>query len=674
MAIDEHELLSEARQAAEAIGRLSENEESFRAAVDAFRAVDSESWQLLLERHELFPFCRPICHWISSKECVLLCLELCGPPRFEPEEVPDVDEFANVVARITADEELVELLATAITERDAQAWRELIAKEKLERFCHLLCHWACVVRCRLICELICIRRQPGPINLIGELQAAGSAIQSIAANKEVFAGAVEAVRAGDCELLRDRLVGGGFGSWCRVLCEWFCSWRCMLVCLPLCRPFPFEPPVSPISEMLEFARALATTAQAPNSLERLVAAVLREDSERFGALIKELQLERFCIQFCHWVCFLRCQLFCFCVCPPPDTIPLFTHVGQYHVDPIYGDFTADGTTTAGGYAFTGIIPLIGIMPDGTASEAVEYRFQVAKHPALAPVQDVVGPMIAPTKIGELEYWYWNGASWTLGSADYYVNNPGATATIPQQLGPPLTPSVNVTVKPGGWIEVPRENDLTTGGTGRFARSAADLVDLDTTQFTNEFFDLTTPAPGLKAGDTVPTGPPTAHSEAPSFRIFFESREVVGGAAVSSNQLDKIAFSNTSYSYTRHAEWAGGTVTTRTVCSLDIAELIAPGATGCDRLHQHLHALFTTYHPYLASVSVYFVGNAPLPASLSPPIVAGEADSGGAGHNFNISGLKPCAYVLWLTASVNLTRGWGLIGDATDQDFIAFCVA
>ena len=66
--------------------------------------------------------------------------------------------------------------------------------------------------------------------------------------------------------------------------------------------------------------------------------------------------------------------------PHPGPIPLFTNVGAYEVDPTAGDFTADGTTTAGGMAFTGQIPLIGILPNGDAPDAEQYRFRIAEFP------------------------------------------------------------------------------------------------------------------------------------------------------------------------------------------------------------------------------------------------------------------------------------------------------
>ena len=180
--------------------------------------------------------------------------------------------------------------------------------------------------------------------------------------------------------------------------------------------------------------------------------------------------------------------------------------------------------------------------------------------------------------------------WLVASADYWVNQPNPalqTVSIPQPMGPPLVVPVNTNVKAGGWIEVPRQNNLVPGGVGRFVPTGA-LANLDTTKLTNESFDLRVPAPGLHAGDSVPAA---KKSTKPVFKIFFEARKVVGGAWVNGNNLDRIAMSNTAYEYTRHLEWAGGDVTTRSVCSLDIAELSAPGA-GCNRLHGHVHALFT----------------------------------------------------------------------------------
>ncbi|MBA2763126.1 MAG: hypothetical protein H0U42_00355 [Thermoleophilaceae bacterium] len=652
---------------AAAIGPLAGDDKAFRAAFEAFGVADAKGYQAALKKVRLFQRCRLVCEWMRIKQCVLLCLRLCGPP---PDKLrpPDPRRLAEAVVRVTTDEKLVKRLAQIVEKGDRAAFQRFVKEHDLTPFCHFFCHWVCLVRYRLVCHWICrpeILERP---DFAAELHNAGHALRLLL--ERGFDDAVAASEAGDPEKLRAVLTDAGQIAFCHFICEWFCSWRCVLVCFEFCRPFPLQRIEDPVREALDFAQAVQTLRRKPAEIERLVAALERSDAKAFGEHVRRLELGRFCIQLCHWLCFLRCRLFCRISCPPIDTIPLFTHVGQYHVDPFYGDFQADGTTTAGSFAFTSTIPLIGILPDATAVDPVEYRFRVARHPALTQV-DVTASMVKPTRIGQLQYWYWNAAVsvWAVGSADYWVNNAGAVATIPQQFGPPLSVPVNAAVKPGGWIEVPRENGLTIGGIGRFVRNADRLVELDTLQFTHEQFDLRTPAPGLVAGDSVPSG---SLSEAPSFRILFEARKVLGGAAVNANQLDRIALSNTEYKYTRHTEWAGGDVTTRTVCSLDIAELMPPAGTGCDRLEDELHALFTAYHPYLQSVRLFFEGNAPLPADVLPPISGDEATSPSGGELFDLSGMAPCAYIVWLEATVRLTAGFGLIGSATDTDHIAFC--
>jgi hypothetical protein len=48
-------------------------------------------------------------------------------------------------------------------------------------------------------------------------------------------------------------------------------------------------------------------------------------------------------------------------------------------------------------------------------------------------------------------------------------------------------------------------------------------------------------------------------------------------------------------------------------------------------------------------------------------------TGSAGLPFNMSGLPPCAYILWLDATLNLTNGYtGVYGTFTD--YIAFCTS
>ncbi len=365
---------------------------------------------------------------------------------------------------------------------------------------------------------------------------------------------------------------------------------------------------------------------------------------------------------------------CFCVklclkevpsIPSDHTYPLFTKVGQYRVD---SDFTAAGLTVSGNYAFTGTIPLRGILPDGGDPVAMEYRFQYAKFIAgvSGPLTPVDTTMIPPTIIGQVEYWRNTASGWQIGSRDYWVNHPD------------LSLPFNTSVKPGGWVEVPRLNDMGSPGspgTGKFIPNSW-LLHLDTRKLVNETFDLSV-APVHKAGEPVPSGKKAGIH---TYTLVFEAREASPPSGITdTNSLPKIVISNTTYTYNRHPNWAPSTPTHAAVCSLDINEMVVAGS-GCGTMFDELHALYTAYHPHLNTVTVYMEGNPPLPSSHTPAVAAGEVISppaaGGspAGDLFDISGLPPCAYILWMRIELNLTHGWGLITDYRIWDHVAFCKA
>ncbi|HEX8492830.1 MAG TPA: hypothetical protein VF658_08325 [Pyrinomonadaceae bacterium] len=380
---------------------------------------------------------------------------------------------------------------------------------------------------------------------------------------------------------------------------------------------------------------------------------------------------------------------CFCVelCIDPDkvpdgehqdTIPQFTNVGVYVVNPGDADFatngfTPDGTTIVGGYAFTGTIPLRGLLPDGDSADALEYHFRVGEYnedgTILGAVSDIEADKIAPTIIGKLQYYYWNGIGWSTAATDYYANNPGAgPVTIPQPAGPSLSVPRNVNVKPGGWIEVPRINELFLGGRGRFIGGSVNLINLNTTTLTNESFDLIAPPPVIDAGESIPAG---KKSRKHRFRIFYEARKVSDGTGVSSNDREKIAISNTSYLQRRHTNWAGGDVSLPAVVSLNVDELVGEG---CKEVDNEVHALFTVYHPFVGSGRIFIEG--PGPASVPPQInlafsADGEAVSPAGGAAFDITAKPPCAYIMWLKVDLLLTSGYGA-AYGTFDDHIAFC--
>lgn len=378
---------------------------------------------------------------------------------------------------------------------------------------------------------------------------------------------------------------------------------------------------------------------------------------------------------------------CFCVelClegtppPPPSTIPMFRKVGIYNVDPADPDFATQGFTadglSSGNCGFTGTLRLRGALPNGNAPAAIEYHFRVGEYDAtgtvLGPVSDVEAGKIGPTVIGALEYWDFYGGIYHHAMTDWYANAPGVPpVTVHLSGGGTVLVDRNVNVDAGGWIKVPRLNDFSFGGSGWFVGgSEVNLIELKSAELTNESFDLIAPPPVLQAGHHVP---PSKKSRIHRFRLFFEAR-IVGGGAVSSNDREKIAISNTSYKQRRHPQWpeTNPDPSLVGVVSVDIGELSAPGA-GCHHVNNELHVLFTAYHPFASSGTVYLEGPGPLP--LVPPLAFsadGESVSIAGGQLVDITALQPCAYILWMQVNFSLTDGWSFFG-ATLWDHMAFC--
>ncbi len=351
----------------------------------------------------------------------------------------------------------------------------------------------------------------------------------------------------------------------------------------------------------------------------------------------------------------------------PPTIPMFTKVGEYRIDPSYGEFTPSGATTSGDLAFTGTIPLVGIMPDPLSADAIEYRFLVAALPsATAPVD---ASHIGATVIGELEFFAYDSvlSAWLVRSTDFWANNAGATVSIPQNGASDLIVGVNTPVDAGGWITAPRVNSLVPGGQGRFVPNGT-LANLKTATYTDESFDLTVAAPPLPltAGDSIPAA---QRSTMPLFAITFEARKSIAHTPVGTNSLPKIAFSNLTEKYDQHPYWAGGPTSTVGVASLGIAEMAAAG--GCAEMGNTIHALYTVYHPYIGQPRIYLEGNPILPPELNPMTASGQALSAPGGDLIDITLLAKCAYILWLYAPLRLTAGYGSLGWHLD-DHIAFC--
>jgi hypothetical protein len=633
------DLLEEARS----IGQLAEDENAFREAYEGFRAGDVSRFQAVLKRLGLR--CSLICEWIRIKECIFVCLQLCGPPKPTDRSL-NPRELAEAIVRITSDERLVRQLAETVEKRDHDSFQRIVEQFKLGNLCHFFCHWLCVVRYRLICHWLCSIEKIERPDFARELQSAGQALRQLLEHKDSFDQAVAASDAGDAEKLGAVIQAAQLISFCHLICEWFCSWRCTRVCLILCRQFPLEPVRDEIREALAFAKAMQQLGQEPLQLERLSAAVGAGDAETYSASVKKLKLQRFCIQLCHWICFLRCRRFCIPVCPDPFYHPWFTHVGDFD---IYGDIGATGLTNKaqaghGGpnYGFYNCMSLKGLCPKydpANPGEPMAYRFLF--QPAGAPnPTPITGGFVCEVLVGS-RYTFWNGDPFAKQSVR--IRGTGTTSPTPPPFDGNLTPPDHFIVPdPQGWVTVdPMAFDGAFYGPLMGLASAVAFPGGD-------------PAPGVTAGTAVPVANQKngVHSA-----IIFEATRVskIGSPPPDyTNQLGNIHINN----------W-------NEVNLIDLQEFLGPGATACSPLTNDLHILYTADHELMAAWFIDMVTSASIPGP-APVFPSGTGPRGGSGSDFHdISTWPTCSYLIRLHTRRSLTTG--LIDDVDKWNFKTFCI-
>lgn len=141
-----------------------------------------------------------------------------------------------------------------------------------------------------------------------EWKEGGRAISELATNEHDFTAALKAFEAGNADDFRAILEKHRLLPHVTRICLWLCTWRCLRVCRLVCVELPVAAPS--LDEFREFATLVRPLADSPALVERLVESMDRGDSKAFGAIVKDLKLQRFCFFLCQWICLLRCRRFC----------------------------------------------------------------------------------------------------------------------------------------------------------------------------------------------------------------------------------------------------------------------------------------------------------------------------------------------------------------------------
>lgn len=623
--------------AAAAIGAVARDEGTFRAAVDAFRAADRDSFQRLITEAKVADRCHLVCEWIRSKECVLLCLDLAGPPTTR--EVPDLRRFAEVVVTITQDEELVERLAGAVNDRDPDRFRRLLDVLDAAQLAIPLCRWVCTVRTRLLCRVVCGPAGTPLTPLEDELTAAGKALGALLHHRSAFAEVNKAVAAGRCEPVRAALAGVGLIDHCHLVCELLCSWRCVRTCLALTERFPIAQ--ADLTEAFEFARAAAHLAGDPGAIAQLSDSVAAADVDAFSDTVTKLRMGRYALQLCHWICSWQCLLLCRRCCVPALQ-PWFTQVGHFD---IYGDIDPGtgrtnkglnfaGLTYHGGpdFAFTDCLELRGFCPaaspiDGTA---MRYRFLIAGSNA-----PLTGSLVCSVDAGTRRVpWPVNvggiaQAAQVLTFQTISIEGAAVPDPAPPAPGDPWVPPPVHVIAPDadGWITV---------DAAHVAGGFTTLIGFDSSAVVPGGVP---PSPPPGAGNPV-TG--ADQKNGTDLGLIFQATRVSGPTTPpdSTNSLAKIHINN----------WAE-------VNLLDIAEFHTSGGTACTGITSSLHVEYTTDHEQMRAWEAVITS-----AALGAPItVAGGPDAmhprgDAANQSVSTGGFQPCSYVVTLSTRAGLTTG------------------
>lgn len=643
----ELEPTSELQETGASLARLAEDEHAFVSVVEAFAAGDAERMRAVLDEVGLFERCSLLCRWLCSWYCVWRC-QLLGIDLPKKELTPpQLREFASGFARLASDERESAALVDAVESGDREAFANIVRQYGLQRSGFLLCQLICVLRCRVFCRWVCM---PGPRRgeLVGLIRKTGRTLEVLSADEEAFGKIHDAADREDVATIQEVLGELQLRRFCLVLCLWLCTWRCARICVRLCGPSVERVPGP--RELREYALGVAKLTRETDVVERLLEVVGRGERKPWEQLLEEYALARFCHSLCWWICFYRCERFCFILCPPVSPVPVFRKIGVYnYLTQIDSGSAGDGLTLADDRAFHATLRLNGTLHKQLNGQPMEYRFEVLELPG-GSWEPVLQHQIARTVIG----------AWTQNNPNPVEDDFFKDYTVNGTNGPD-----EVTVVPDaqGWIAVPQEDNF-WGAAGLFTANG-NMINLRSDTL-NTAADIN--LAGIAAGQsTAPAGMGLDQF----FSIRMRVREVGNpGSEIGAGTCQRLAIYNRRYdgvakggSWNPHAadDQLGAVM-------LNIDEI----AAGCGKVTNTLTARYTAAHPNLGAVTLAMNGpGGPYGFTLTdgPGATPGNR-FGSAVPTTNVAALPNCAFLVKLRMNLLLTTGDSVPDPIWDE--VAFC--
>lgn len=646
MAKDEH--LLELKEAGRAIAALAEDERSFTQAVKAFEGNDREAFRQALDHRGLLPHCLRICFWFCIWRCVKVCRLVCVDLPTEAPKPGELVELARLLQPLRENPDLLKRFTDAMDHSDAKALGAIVKELKIHRFCFFVCYWICSLRCRRFCVQLCAGAQRVQEDPLAEIRDSLEALSVVAKDERVLASSLEAFSKQDVNRFRAALEPLGILRLCAIICRFFCYWNCFRICLIVCKAIPKVDLTIP--ELREFGLGLGRLVQDEARLTRTTSALLKEDPRGWSAAIDELKLAPFCYYLCHWICFTRCDLYCWILCPP-GCLTTFRYIGDHNIlSEINSTAAGNGLTTADSRAFFLTLRLNGILCKQHSGGQGEYRFEFRELPAGAWTP-VPTDWIERTEIGQ-----WQS---TVPSPPDDVKPYTVKGTAPNDKVAILTAD--------GWVQIPQESNVNDAG-GNFAPNG-DLINLNSQKMA-AWTDIN--LSGITAGQS--TAPATLGVDK-LFGLRLRVRRVGHPATeVTAGTCEKVAIYNGHYDNVTHkGSWAPALESDQLgVAMVNVEEI----GSGCAKITNALTIKYTAAHPNLGPVGITMDGpGGPYGTTLADDAGATPPNRFGTASvvlppGVTIASLDKCAYLVTMSVTLLLTTG----DTAPDPiyDVVAFC--
>ena len=150
--------VSEIRIAAKEISVILENEKAFDAISEAAVALNCETLRSTIGQFGLGSQCRFICWLICSWRYVWVCREFCllrSPLLAGANGIEEAQNFALASQKLASQPRALADLVSAVRNRDAKTFDEIIDRFGLGPYCYQICAWVCSVTCYGFCICVC---------------------------------------------------------------------------------------------------------------------------------------------------------------------------------------------------------------------------------------------------------------------------------------------------------------------------------------------------------------------------------------------------------------------------------------------------------------------------------------------------------------------------------------